>query len=413
MPEASRSAYEILGVPKNATTEEIKKKYRELARKHHPDVNGGNPAATELFSRITDAYKTLSDPDNRSAYDADQDLKERQAAQRAARAANRANSTGYTPPPPTGAPPSGRMAEVTRLVAEARNSFSRGHFLEARMKAEQALRITSRNAEAYEILGDVYRIQGKNEQAMNMYSMALQINPRNYSVMQRLERVAKSVGGTPSPTAQRVFFDNRETDDRDTATPRYSAPRSANPIGANLSEEKKPLGMLLVGFIGYAGVFLLMLYAALFPGEAPRGTPILSIVSTWNATILMVLSLCGLLMGATMTITGAIRRIEDEVILGGISASSTSRAFVPIGLLMCVVSVFSFYIAAAIYAIYAMMQDSFTRSMQRVFIAVVAITCALAAVYIPGHFQVLLFGGNVVFLTFIIGWLLGDFFRPD
>lgn len=66
---AARDYYEVLGVDKNATEDDIKKAYRRLARKYHPDLNKDDPSAGEKFKEINEAYQTLSDADKRSQYD--------------------------------------------------------------------------------------------------------------------------------------------------------------------------------------------------------------------------------------------------------------------------------------------------------------------------------------------------------
>jgi DnaJ-class molecular chaperone len=61
--------YEVLGVPRTATADDIKKAYRKLARKYHPDVNPGDSSAEEKFKQIGEAYDVLSDPEKRQRYD--------------------------------------------------------------------------------------------------------------------------------------------------------------------------------------------------------------------------------------------------------------------------------------------------------------------------------------------------------
>jgi molecular chaperone DnaJ len=68
------SPYDVLGVERDATEAEIKRAYRQLALKHHPDKNPGDPEASGRFKAVAEAYKVVGDPEARAAFDSPLDL---------------------------------------------------------------------------------------------------------------------------------------------------------------------------------------------------------------------------------------------------------------------------------------------------------------------------------------------------
>ena len=66
---AKRDYYEVLGVDRGADEDTIKKAYRKLAKKYHPDMNPGDAEAEQKFKEVNEAYDVLSDPDKKAKYD--------------------------------------------------------------------------------------------------------------------------------------------------------------------------------------------------------------------------------------------------------------------------------------------------------------------------------------------------------
>jgi DnaJ domain len=88
----SRDPYDVLGVPGTASEAEIRRAFRALAKRYHPDVNGGDPAAARRFVEVGSAAETLLDPRRRASYD----------ESRAPGAPARAAAAAQKPPPPPG-----------------------------------------------------------------------------------------------------------------------------------------------------------------------------------------------------------------------------------------------------------------------------------------------------------------------
>src|SRR5215472_385184 len=89
--------YETLGVPRKASADDIRRAYKKLARKYHPDVNPGDKAAEERFKRVQEAYDVLGDTKKRQMYDQ----------------FGFYSDSGFAPPPPPGGQPQGTQFDFS------------------------------------------------------------------------------------------------------------------------------------------------------------------------------------------------------------------------------------------------------------------------------------------------------------
>ena len=110
----SKDYYNILGVDKNASEDQIKKAYRKKAMEFHPDKNPGNPEAETKFKEAAEAYETLSDPQKKSSYD--------QFGPSGRRKRTKPNTPPPPPPPSGGKKPNKKIISSGGGITEVRNS---------------------------------------------------------------------------------------------------------------------------------------------------------------------------------------------------------------------------------------------------------------------------------------------------
>jgi DnaJ-class molecular chaperone len=109
--------YLLLEIPYTATIDDIKKAYRRLAKKWHPDTNGGSTQAADMFKKIKAAYDCLIDPIKRAAEDRNRKNREQAEAAKKAEAERQARARAHTYQPPPGRSSISPWVAVAALVA--------------------------------------------------------------------------------------------------------------------------------------------------------------------------------------------------------------------------------------------------------------------------------------------------------
>ncbi len=206
-----RNYYEVLGIPQGATTDQIKKKYRELARQFHPDVVKDKSHGQRVFSQINQAYRVLGDAERRAQYNSTLATGGGSANGSAMNGTSAAPSSqpAQAAPTPSARPQNGAAAQarpaetaaqapsaqklqaVTGLLGNADNAIMAGKPVEARAFCVKVLEIDSKNVRALEILGDALSQMGQREEAAVQYRKAIQIAP-SHTIQAKLTRIEQA-----------------------------------------------------------------------------------------------------------------------------------------------------------------------------------------------------------------------------
>lgn len=366
-PAGSRTHYETLGLPETASPEEVRSRFRELARRHHPDIDK-SPGASSRFKDINEAHRVLSDSGRRTAYD--YELRSRRAARRpepkpAATQTPRGASPSGGPGRPSaqqGAANSGPGFAALGLLDRARTHFGKMQFREAEQECRKAIAVARSYAPAYELMGDIHRACGRRNEALGMYTYGIQIDPRSATL--------------------RAKFDSLMSVDAST-TARHHRRRRAKPVAVLVSLP------LLLG----------LLFALVAPTEPVA--PEMFFVA-WPATTGIVLAAAGLIVGASLSLSGYLASAREELLFTASGRSGTST--VPLGIILVGFAMMCFYASFIVYLVIAARQDRVSLSVLLAFGASLALSVVVALLCVGSLAPLLVFGANFTFLGFVLGW---------
>lgn len=366
-----RTHYEILGLPDSASTALIKRRYRELVRKYHPDVAADKVTSHLLFLRINEAYEVLKDPVRRKAYDETLAI---EAMIQKKKLQYKQSTTAAAAPPP--APPHAPR-NISQMLKDAQFAFIQKRFAVALELCKVILRTDPRNAKACVMLADIYRIRGKTGAAIKYYNFAVQFDPADSDSQKKLMKLMSKQISSQPPVAR----------------------------------VRHPAEVLAVNAMWWSVAFLLILLIKVYPG-APISWlgHYVPQVSKWSWNTIGFLAGASAIAGALLSVNGLLRHPDNELVFEN---PGSNWAIVPVGILLLIGSGFFFIGAAAFYILFGALQGSLSRSVMTIFGAVVVLVSLAALMCEPTlRMQVLLFGGNVAFFSSLFGWYTGAALKP-
>lgn len=345
-----RNAYDLLGLPRSATPEKIRARYRQLIRSYRRELAPKQLLEDERFRRWTNAYLLLTGPERREY---DRRLRE---------------GGGREQPHDVVA----GLTEAGRLLVEADVAFGQRKMNDAVELAKEGMKLESRNAAGYALLGDIFREQGKSNDAFTMYNYAIQFAPNNRRYWQLLEEASALKEGRALPK-------------------RY---RSERPTLLNRPAWAWAAVAGSLAVVGLGTAYLRNNWGA--PGlfDIPA-----------NLTYAAVAG--GLLLGLVLSGTSILMPFDDELVSYQVAGIGAETA--PVGIFVGLPGIVFFWLAPLFYAIVAYLDEYVSAS-----IAIALFACALLTVWFgkmapeEGALAAYLLIGNFVFFGFLSGWLVGS-----
>ncbi|MCS7254813.1 MAG: J domain-containing protein [Armatimonadota bacterium] len=358
--------YEILGVPYDADVAAIKKRYRELVRKFHPDVAVDKLAAHEKFVQIVDAYQTLVDPIKRSAYDAKLSrelgipIGEAQAEAK----------VDFEAAPFSWLEERRRRTPLSLLI-EAEQHMLRGDIKRALELCREVISAEPKNPQAYELLAEIFERMGNIEKAIEYFSYAAQLAPSNPYYRMQVERLLGGHTKHPASTTK-----------------------------AKVVLEPSPIVKALMLNLSVVVVALCLYAFHTFPKEPLSEFLPLPLPFTWLAP------LCGLLCGWLLRHGGWLKSADRVLFYGGEPALFT-KGGPPVGVLIALSALLNFYLSIIVAALLSWWNDDWEASLF-VALGLSFLITLLFALLSESVNVIMLWGGSFVLLPFIIGWMLSS-----
>jgi tetratricopeptide (TPR) repeat protein len=349
----SHNAYDILGLPRSATATQVRSRYRHLVRGYKKDLSPGALLDDEQFRQWTNAHLLLLSSERR-----EYDRRLRQSRGR------------EMPEDRLSSLPEGR-----RLMIQAETAFIQRKLNDAVELGKSAVKLESRNGEAYFLLGDILRERGLYPNALTMYNYAIQFDPNNRRYWQGLQEITALRDGKTLPKRLRSEL--------------------RHPL-------HRPLWVWLVVAVVLAGMGAGMF--ALRGNWGGLGLLNLPVNLIYSALI------GGFVLGLVLAATAVIGPFDDEMLWYQVAGFGTETA--PIGIFIALPGVVFFWAAPIFYLIVALLDEHFSLSVALA-LGMSGLLALSFSAFVPQESQrvVQLLGGNVVFLGFMVGWLFGSIRR--